>query len=130
MPLVARLGELIDPLRLDGLVAEDDGQAVGLATVHETSERGLEVVTLHADPQRRGTGTALLETAFHVALASGHRRLWLVTTNDNLAALHFYLRRAMHVVTVHQGAADEDRALNPAIPTVNPENGIAIRDLV
>jgi 2-oxo-4-hydroxy-4-carboxy--5-ureidoimidazoline (OHCU) decarboxylase/GNAT superfamily N-acetyltransferase len=129
-PVVARLGEVIEPLGLPGLVAESEGRAIGLATVQETPERGMEVVTLDADPRGRGAGTALLETAWHVAAASGHHRLWLVTTNDNLAALHFYLRRGMRVVAVRAGAVERDRALKPEIPPFNGDNGLPLRDLV
>ncbi len=127
---VARLGELIDPFLLEGLVAEREGRPIGLATVQERPETGLEVVTLNADPRGAGAGTALLEVARQVAAASGHQRLWLVTTNDNLPAIHFYLRRGFHVAHVHDGAVDGDSALKPEIPAVNPENGLAIRDLV
>jgi 2-oxo-4-hydroxy-4-carboxy--5-ureidoimidazoline (OHCU) decarboxylase/GNAT superfamily N-acetyltransferase len=129
-PRVARLGELIDPLALEGMVAEQDGSPVGLACVIETADRGLEILLLQAEPSGTGAGTALLETARQVATASGHHRLWLVTTNDNLPAIHFYLRRGMHVATVHQGAVDADRALKPEIPAVNPVNGLPIRDLI
>ncbi|MGH2456666.1 MAG: GNAT family N-acetyltransferase [Candidatus Limnocylindria bacterium] len=128
--MVARLGELIDPLALEGLVAESDGRAIGLATVQETPERGLEVVTLHAEPRGQGAGSALLETAWHVAAASGHHRLWLVTTNDNLDAIHFYLRRGMRVAEVHPGAVERDRELKPEIPPFNGDNGLPIRDLL
>ena len=127
---VARLGELLDPLALEGLVAESDGHPVGVATIHETVDGGLEVLTIHAEPRGRGAGTALLETAWHVAAASGHHRLWLVTTNDNLDAIHFYLRRGMRVAAIHPGAVERDRALKPEIPAANPENRIPIRDLV
>jgi 2-oxo-4-hydroxy-4-carboxy--5-ureidoimidazoline (OHCU) decarboxylase/GNAT superfamily N-acetyltransferase len=127
---VARLGELIDPLALDGLVAELDGRPIGLATVQETPERGMEIVTLHANPRGRGAGTLLLDTAWEVAAASGHHRLWLVTTNDNIRALHFYLRRGMHIVAVHDGAVERDRQLKPQIPAVNGENGFPIRDVI
>ncbi len=71
-----------------------------------------------------------MDTARQVALASGHHRLWLVTTNDNLPAIHFYLRRGLHVAAVHDGAVDADRALKPEIPAVNPVNGLPIRDLI
>lgn len=128
--MVARFGELIDPLTLQGLVAETEGRAIGLATVQESPERGMEVVTLHAEPRGKGGGTALLETAWHVAAASGHRRLWLVTTNDNLDALHFYLRRGMRIAAVHEGAVERDRELKPEIPPYNGDNGLPIRDLV
>jgi 2-oxo-4-hydroxy-4-carboxy--5-ureidoimidazoline (OHCU) decarboxylase/GNAT superfamily N-acetyltransferase len=127
---VARLGELIDPLALECLVAEADGRPIGLASVHEAGGKGLEVLLLLSDPAGRGAGTALIETARQVAAASGHHRLWLVTTNDNLPAIHFYLRRGMSVNTVHAGAVAADRALKPEIPERNQQNGLPIRDLV
>ena len=129
-PRVARLGELIDPLALEGMVAERDGSPVGLASVIETPDKGLEILLLQAEPSGTGAGTALLETARQVATASGHRRLWLVTTNDNLPAIHFYLRRGLHVAAIHHNAVDADRALKPEIPAVNPVNGLPIRDLI
>jgi len=129
-PLQARLGELIDPMTLDGLVAESEGRPIGFATVQESPDSGMEVVTLVADPPGQGAGTALLETAWHVAAASGHHRLWLVTTNDNLPALHFFLRRGMRVAAVHAGAVERDRELKPEIPPFNGDNGLPIRDLV
>ena len=96
----------------------------------ETPDKGLEILLLAADPRGSGAGTALMDTARQVALASGHHRLWLVTTNDNLPAIHFYLRRGLHVAAVHEGAVDADRALKPEIPAVNPLNGLPIRDLI
>ena len=128
--LVARLGELLDPLAMEGLVAEADGRPVGLASVQETPERGLEVALLVTEPSGIGAGSALLDTAREVATASGHHRLWLVTTNDNLDAIHFYLRRGMRVAAIHAGAVAEDRRLKPEISARNPENGLPIEDLV
>jgi 2-oxo-4-hydroxy-4-carboxy--5-ureidoimidazoline (OHCU) decarboxylase/GNAT superfamily N-acetyltransferase len=127
--MVARLGELIDPLTLPGIVAELDGRAVALTTCSET-ERGFELLTLHSEAQGVGAGTLLLETALRVASASGCKRLWLVTTNDNLGALRFYLHRGMRIAAVHRGAVTQDRALKPEIAASNPQNGIPIRDLV
>ncbi len=127
---VARLGELLQPLELPGIVAELDGRPTGLATVLETAERGMEVVALFVDQAGRGAGTLLLETVRQIAAASGHAFVWLVTTNDNLEALHFYLRRGMHVAKMHRGAVEADRALKPEIPTHNAANGLPIRDLI
>ncbi|HEX7171584.1 MAG TPA: GNAT family N-acetyltransferase [Candidatus Limnocylindria bacterium] len=127
---VARLGELLDPLAQEGIVAELDGRPVGLLTVHE-SDRGLEVVSLHSEAPGLGAGTRLLETALRVAAASAAPRLWLVTTNDNVDAVRWYLRRGMRVAAVHAGAVGRDRvALKPHLPERNPENGIPVRDLV
>jgi 2-oxo-4-hydroxy-4-carboxy--5-ureidoimidazoline (OHCU) decarboxylase/N-acetylglutamate synthase-like GNAT family acetyltransferase len=128
--MVARLGELIDPLTRDGVVAEVDGRRAALLTVTE-SDRGLEVLTLGSEVRGVGAGTRLLETALRVAAASGMERLWLVTTNDNLDAIAWYLRRGMRVAAVQDGAVDRDRAaLKPDLPAVNPDNGVPIRDLV
>ena len=127
---VGRLGELLDPTEMEGIVAELDGRPVGLLTVHET-DRGLEVLTLHSEVSGVGAGTRLLETALRVAEASHAPRLWLVTTNDNIEAIRWYLRRGLTVAAVHAGAVDADRTtIKPTIPTTNPENGLPIRDLV
>ncbi len=127
--MTARLGELVDPLTLPGIVAELDGRRVALTTCSET-DRGFELLTLDSEVQGAGAGTLLLETARQVAAASGCTRLWLVTTNDNLTALRFYLHRGMRVATVHRNAVARDRELKPQIAANNPENGIPIRDLV
>jgi len=128
---VAMLGQLLDPLEHEGLVAvADDGGPIGLLTVTE-SDRGLGILTLHADPRGSGAGSVLLRTAVDVARASDAPRVWLVTTNDNLDAIGWYLRRGMTVAAVHAAAVDADRAsLKPTIAKANPENGIPIRDLV
>ena len=127
---VARLGELLDPLGQEGIVAEVDGRPVGLLTVHET-DRGLEVLTLHSAQQGIGAGTRLLETALRVAVASSAPRLWLVTTNDNVDAIRWYLRRGMTVAAVHAGAVDRDRqTIKPSLPETNPDNALPLRDLV
>jgi 2-oxo-4-hydroxy-4-carboxy--5-ureidoimidazoline (OHCU) decarboxylase/GNAT superfamily N-acetyltransferase len=127
---LARLGEKLDPLQLDGLVAELDGTPAGVAAVQETPASGLEVVGLFAEPRGAGAGSALLETVRQVAAASGHHRLWLVTTNDNLDAIHFYLRRGLRLARIHHDAVAADRALKPLIPERNPGNGLPIRDLL
>jgi 2-oxo-4-hydroxy-4-carboxy--5-ureidoimidazoline (OHCU) decarboxylase/GNAT superfamily N-acetyltransferase len=127
--MVARLGELIDPLTCPGIVAERDGTPVGVLVVVE-SDRGLEVLALMAAQQRVGIGTRLLETALRVAAASKAPRLWLVTTNDNLPAIRFYLSRGMRVATVHEGGVTSDRAaIKPGLPETG-HDGIPIRDYV
>ena len=124
---VARLGELVDARRHPALVAEVDGEMVGVLT-WVLRERSMEVLTLHAAPRWAGTGTALVAAAKRVADASGARRLWLVTTNDNIDALRFYQRRGFRLARVHAGAVDRSRAmLKPAIPQ-SGEHGIPIHD--
>ena len=125
---VARRGELLRPLEHPGLVAEDSsGLLLGVLTYVVRGE-ACEVLTLHADERGRGVGTALLAEVRRVAADAGCRRLWLITTNDNVDALRFYQRRGFRLEALHAGAVDESRArLKPEIPSVG-EYGIPLRD--
>ena len=87
----------------------------------------LEVVTVQALEPRAGVGSALLDSAVVRARESGCHRIWLVTTNDNAAAVAFYQSLGMRLVAVHRGAFAESRRLKPEIPIAN-RAGISIRD--
>jgi hypothetical protein len=51
----------------------------------------------------------------------------LVTTNDNVDAIAFYLRCGWNLVAVHREALEESRRLKPEIPHVG-EHGLPLRD--
>jgi len=128
----ARLGELVHPLDHPALVAEDaGGQLLGMLTyVPGQDWRQCEILTLHADEQWHGAGTALVEAVGQLARRHGCTRLWVITTNDNVDALRFYQRRGFCLVRVHRGAVDRSRAsLKPKIPAVGAY-GIPLRDEV
>jgi ribosomal protein S18 acetylase RimI-like enzyme len=119
-----RLGSVVDPLACPGLVAERDGEPVGVVT-YDTDGDDVEVVYIEVTAKHRGVGTRLLEAV--EARTEGHR-LWLVTTNDNLDALRFYQRRGFRIAQVRSGAVDEARkTLKPSIAEVG-NFGIPIRD--
>jgi ribosomal protein S18 acetylase RimI-like enzyme len=61
------------------------------------------------------------------AAASGCKRLWLITTNDNQAAVEFYQNRGFEVVAVHKDALDETRRLKPELPETGID-GIPLKD--
>lgn len=124
--VVVSRGRLHHTDRLPGLVAERGGRAVGLLTYHIDGGE-CEIVTLNAVEPRIGAGTALVDAATAVARAADCRRLWLITTNDNVDALRFYQRRGFTLVAVHAGAIDAARRVKPAIPRVG-DHGIPIRD--
>ena len=60
----------------------------------------LEVLTLDAVERWQGVGTALLNAAIEIARSRGCRRLWLITTNDNVDALRFYQRRGLRLARI------------------------------
>jgi ribosomal protein S18 acetylase RimI-like enzyme len=123
---IARLGELRDASALPALVAERDGQAVGLLTYEVVGDQ-LEVMSVESWDQGAGVGSALLAAAVEVATRAGCRRVWLITTNDNLRALRFYQRRGMRLSALHPGAVAVARSLKPSIPLVGYD-GIEVTD--
>lgn len=54
-------------------------------------------------------------------------RLWLITTNDNLAAIGYYQKRGFSLVAVHRNALEEARKIKPTIPLIGID-GIPLRD--
>ncbi|MDI3318057.1 MAG: DinB family protein [Bacillota bacterium] len=111
---------------LQALVAYLDGQPAGAATWHADDDE-CELVSLDATRQGRGVGSALLAAVEERARAAGCRRLWLVTSNDNLDALRFYQRRGYRITAVHAGAVDAARRQKPSIPELG-DGGIPLHD--
>lgn len=128
MRYAARLGELHDPGADEAFLAEDRARSlVGLVT-YRPDGADCEVSTLYVVESWRGVGTALMEAVVDAARHAGCRRLWLVTTNDNVDALRFYQRRGFRLAQLRAGAVDESRTrLKPSIPEVG-DHGIGIHD--
>jgi N-acetylglutamate synthase-like GNAT family acetyltransferase len=112
--------------RLPGFVAIHDDKPVGLVT-YRIDGNQCEIVTLNSLFERTGIGSALLNTVKAAAAAAKCLRIWLVTTNDNVRALHFYQRRGFVLVAVHRNAIEKSRKLKPEIPLVG-FYGIPLRD--
>ncbi|MGH9227510.1 MAG: GNAT family N-acetyltransferase [Acidimicrobiales bacterium] len=122
--LQVRLGSVVDPLACPGLVAEADGDPVGIVTF-DADGTDVEVVYIEVMAKHLGVGTSLLEA---LEARTRAQRLWLVTTNDNLDALRFYQRRGFRITEIRPGAVDEARrTLKPSISDVGGF-GIPIRD--
>lgn len=122
---VARLGELVDPGVLPGLIALLDGERAGLATYAVRGEE-CELVTIRSLREGRGIGRALLDAVRVAATEAGCTRLWLITTNDNIRAFELYQRWGMEIVAFHRNAVnDARRRLKPSIPELG-EHGIPI----
>lgn len=121
-------GALHDLLALPTLVALDDDAFAGAAAYRFDGAGGCEVVGLASAIERRGAATALLEAVTAEARAVGCRRVWLVTTNDNVSAFRFYQQRGWHLCALRPDAATEARAtLKPEIP-LRGEEGLPVRD--
>ena len=129
LPAVSVSG-MYDPSTLPGIVAEQEGELLGVLT-YIVNDSDMEVVTLNSLLEGRGVGTALLAEARRLAQASG-RRLWLITTNENVEAIAFYQRRGMEIAALHRDFAEEVRAAKPipAEPGPGGLGGIVFRHAI
>ena len=126
----ARRGELMDALEGAALVAVDRGEPAGLLTWFVAADGAtaeVRALIVEVAYRGRGIGRLLLDAAAQALRAQGVRRVWLTTTNENLAALALYQKAGYRLTALHAGAMDELRRLKPAIPAV-ASNGIPIRD--
>ena len=111
---------------MGGLVAEFEGRPVGLLQ-YRIEDAECEVVVLIATIRRRGIGSQLLSAASSLADKRGCRRIWLVTTNENISAIGFYRAQGWNLVAIHKGAVRESRPLKPEIPELSTD-GTPIED--
>jgi len=114
------------PQDLPGFVALHDGEKVGLVT-YNIVDKSCEIVTLNSTHPSSGIGAALIEAVRDIAIKSGCKRLWLITTNDNMNALRFYQKRGFMLVAVHRNALELSRKMKPEIPFIG-NDGIPLRD--
>ncbi len=124
--IVVAHGVIYRPPELPGFAAVGHDQPIGLLT-YQLHANQCEIVTLDSLRPGNGIGTALIEAAKASAEQSGCRRMWLVTTNDNLNALQFYQKRGFELAAVHRHALERSRQIKPEIPLIG-EHGIPIRD--
>jgi GNAT superfamily N-acetyltransferase len=111
---------------LPGFVGEEAGEPMGLL-LYQMGASECEVVVLLSLQERKNVATRLLAEAEQAARGAGCRRLWLVTTNDNLPAIAFYSKRGWRQVAIHRGAVAEARRLKPEIPEFGA-NGVRKED--
>jgi N-acetylglutamate synthase-like GNAT family acetyltransferase len=119
-------GKVYRPEQLEGFVVEEDTAWIGLLTFFiEANE--CEVTSFDSLREGQGIGTMLLNTAIEEARERDCRRIFLITTNDNLNALGFYQKRGFELATIYRGAVNESRKIKPSIPLIG-YNSIPLRD--
>lgn len=124
---VARRGELVDPSGLPGFVALEADGPVGYVLI-DTVGGECEVVVIEALRRRSRIGSRLVDAVCDSARRAGVNAVWLVTTNDNRAAIGFYESRGFELDGVRVGAVDDARRmLKPTIPKIG-ESGLPMRD--
>ena len=119
-------GNIYRPDQLEGFVVEDEEEWIGLLTF-VVKDGECEVTSLDSLREGQGIGSKLIDQAIEESRARGCKRLFLITTNDNLNALGFYQKRGFEIAAIYRGAVNESRKRKPTIPLVGM-NGIPLRD--
>ncbi|MGE5464447.1 MAG: GNAT family N-acetyltransferase [Syntrophothermus sp.] len=119
-------GVVYRPEDLEGFIAYNGPDCLGEITylVHEGD---CEIVTLDSECEGQGLGTRLINAVVEEARKQDCRRVFLITTNDNLNAMGFYQKRGFEMVRINRGAVDEARKIKPGIPLIGMNN-IPLRD--
>lgn len=119
-------GVLHDIAAQSGFVAVEGDELIGLLTYNIAGD-ACEITMMNSLREGIGIGSALIDAIRDVAVDARCKRLWLITTNDNLHALGFYQKRGFTLAAVHPDALARSRELKPQIPMVGM-NGIPLRD--
>jgi ribosomal protein S18 acetylase RimI-like enzyme len=112
--------------QLPGFVAMQNDERVGLLT-YKINNEDCEIITLNSFIENRGIGSDLLDKIESFSSSIGCKRIWLITTNDNLNALRFYQKKGYKLSAFYQNAVEKARKLKPEIPPIGLD-GIPIRD--
>lgn len=111
---------------LPGFIAVQDKNPIGLVT-YRIEDFECEIVTINSLCEGVGIGTELLKAVIQTAGSASCKRIWAITTNDNLNALRFYQTRGFVLAELHRNAIEKSRELKPEIPVYGIDN-IPIRD--
>ena len=125
-PEVVSRGKIHRADELPGFIAVQDEKPVGLITQEIIGDQ-CQIVTMNSLVEGKGIGSSLVNVVKEVAQKAGCKRLWLITTNDNTAALRFWQKRGFSLVVVHRNALVKSRELKPEIPLIG-NDGIPLLD--
>ncbi|PIV45773.1 MAG: GNAT family N-acetyltransferase [Candidatus Nealsonbacteria bacterium CG02_land_8_20_14_3_00_34_20] len=120
------LGKILYPHRLPGFIAFKGKKKLGLIT-YNIKRNECEIITLNVLIKRKGIGRALVERVKRICRKLNCKRLWLITTNDNIDGLIFWQKIGFSLKEVYQNAISLSRKLKPEIPLFG-NYGLPIRD--
>ena len=119
-------GNIHEVKKYPGFIAEKNSGKVGLI-IYTIQNGAMEIISLNSLVENLGIGTALIDSVKEEAIASQCRRLWLITTNDNIDAIRFFQIKGFDFAAIHKNAIESSRKLKPEIPLFG-NDGIPIKD--
>lgn len=123
--IIVTKGKIHEIEKLSGYVAIIDDEIKGIIT-YSISDKECEIVSLNSLISNKGIGSLLINTVVDNAKLNSCKRVWLITTNDNIKAIRFYQKRGFNFIHVHRDAIKKSRIIKPQIPLFG-YNDIAIK---
>jgi len=114
-PIIISRGRKHEVEELSGFLLHHNGDVIGLIT-YCISDNSCEIVSLNSFVENQGVGSELIEKVIEIAKEYGCKRVWLITTNDNIRALRFYQKRGFDIKALHLNVIEEARRIKPDIP--------------
>ncbi len=114
---VVSRNEVHDPHKLPGFIVTIGRERIGVVTYNIIGTE-CELVTIDSLSQFCGVGSMLLEKTEETAIELGCKKMWAITTNDNLDAHRFFQRRGFYLTNVRVGGMTKIRLLKPNVPRV------------
>ena len=118
-------GAIIDMTKVDGIVALENGDMIGLLT-YTIHENVCEITSLDSLIEGKGIGTTLINKLLSIAKETNCNKVIVVTTNDNIHAIRFYQKRGFDMARLYHNALDISRKIKPSIPLTGDE-GIPLK---
>jgi len=123
--IIVSRGKVHSIEKLPGYIALMNGEIKGLITFN-ILEDDCEIVSLDSKVENQGIGTKLIDLVVSAAKQQNCKRVWLITSNDNIRAIRFYQKRGFDMKAIHRDAITEARKMKPTIP-MSGYDGIPIR---
>jgi N-acetylglutamate synthase-like GNAT family acetyltransferase len=102
---------------LEGVLTYENGKIIGLG-LYYIKDNECEIVLLETFIQNKGIGTQILNKIKENAKINRCKRIWLITSNDNIDAIKFYQRKGFNIGNFYKNAMDKSRELKPSIPLI------------
>ncbi len=122
-------GRMYDLTTCDCLLCEEGADLLGFLHYDARGE-AWEILALDCPRPGAGAGTALVGEVKKMARAAGAKKLTVVTTNDNTAAMRFYQKRGFVLADVRFGAVARSRRIKPEIPESGEDNIPILHEMV
>jgi GNAT superfamily N-acetyltransferase len=87
--IVVSRGKIYRAEDLEGILVYENRKIIGLGLYYIINNK-CEIVLLETFIENKGIGTQIIERIKIIAKTNNCRRIWIITTNNNINAIKFY----------------------------------------